>query len=106
MYCEDRKYREWITSNVEVVPQIDFTKYEGLLIQPLPAFSGAFIRFRAIFEKKEISIYLDIDDSLGCMMEPYWEAYPFEYDDYQDTYRDTMDNTKLFFDAVYEELKK
>lgn len=106
MHCEDKNYRAWVQKNIETAPQIDFTKYKGMTIQPLPAFNGALVRLRACYKEKSISIYLDIDDSLGCMGRPYWEAYPYKYDEYEDTYREFMTDTEKFFNEVYEELKR
>lgn len=50
-----------------------------ILICPTPSFCNAFWRITCTKNnyKKKVSIYLDIDDSLGDVGEPYWEVYDF-----------------------------
>ena len=46
-------------------------------IQVIPPFGGALCRFQVLLpSNKKISVYLDWNDSLGCVGEPYWEVYP------------------------------
>jgi len=66
-YTNDVKYRKWC----QEIPELEFP--EGMKVKIIPPFGGAAVRFIA----NGISIYLDIDDSLGCFGSPYWEIYPY-----------------------------
>lgn len=67
---QDEKWREW--SNI--IPEVHFK--EDWNVKIIPPFGGALIRFRVIKNDNEVSIYLDVDDSLGFVGKPYWELYP------------------------------
>lgn len=64
------KWRDYI----KTIPAIKFNPEWGIKV--IPPFGGAFARFIVEFNGKTASIYLDCNDSLGCMGEPYWEVYP------------------------------
>jgi len=72
-----KRNNEWVGK----IPIIPFKK--DWQIELNPPFNGALVRFNVMKNGKSISVFLDVDDSLGCMNEPYWEIYPY----YQDTQR-------------------
>jgi len=60
------------------IPDIEFK--EGWKIKPLAPFGGALVRFLVKLGDAHVSVYLDVNDSLGCVGRPYWEIYPYEDD--------------------------
>lgn len=60
------------------IPAIQFPPEVSVKI--IPPFCGATARFIVIYKDKSISVYLDHFSRLGCMDEPYWEAYPINGD--------------------------
>ena len=76
-YENDKFYHEWM----DKVPYLKFPGHWEVRL--CPPFGGALVRFAVKNETDEggfISVYLDVDDSLGCMNEPYWEIYPYAED--------------------------
>jgi len=67
----------WTTWNKQIP---DFELKEGWRLKVIAPFGGAMARFRINLGDASVSIYLDVDDSLGCVGEPYWEIYPYEGD--------------------------
>ena len=61
--------KEWVSPIMELP--------EGWKVKFLAPFGGAVIRFNLITPDEAFSVYLDVDDSLGCVGEPYWEIYSF-----------------------------
>lgn len=63
-------------NKTNVMPLIQFPK--DWWVRIVPPFGAAFIRFY-VYGKKDskscVSVYLDIEDNLGCVREPYWEVY-------------------------------
>lgn len=55
-------------------------------ITPLPNFTGSFWRVSIGNDVKEFSVYLDLDDSLGCVLEPYFEIYRVDNNVSEDEY--------------------
>jgi hypothetical protein len=48
-------------------------------VQPVPQFGGSYWRFlvrKRGSRNHGVSVYLDVDDSLGAMGVPYWEICP------------------------------
>lgn len=70
----DEKWLEW----AHKIPSISLPP--EWLIQVIPPFCGAMVRFRVRTLKipvdMGVSIYLDCYDNLGSYGSPYWEAYP------------------------------
>lgn len=65
------KWRDW----VKKIPAIQFPS--DCKVQIIPPFGGAMARFRVQKNEKEVSVYLDVNDSLGYMDNvPYYEIYP------------------------------
>ena len=62
--------REWVGK----IPHVPFKPKWDVRAQP--PFGGALIRYTVEYKGCAVSIYLDVDDSLGCMGKPYWEIYP------------------------------
>ena len=87
-YVNDQKYREWTPK----IPELEFP--EGMKVKIIPPFAGAAIRFVA----NGISVYLDMDSSLGVMSYPYWEIHPY----LGDTMRVKMEDTKTLMTAIVE----
>lgn len=51
------------------------------LIQIIPPFGGAMVRFRVILpDGRRKSVYADFYDNLGYYGSPYWEIYPVDDD--------------------------
>lgn len=82
---------EYQTNRLEIELKEDWAKWakkipyikipNGCSVQPLPPFGGAMARFKVIAPSgEEVSIYLDVNNSLGYEEHPYWELYPY-YDD-------------------------
>lgn len=55
----------------------------GVKFKVLPPFHGAIVRFKAEYEGKTVSVYLDCYDKLGSFGSPYWELYPYRDDVYR-----------------------
>ena len=91
-----QKWREWI----EKIPFIKFPP--DWEVQVIPPFAGAMARFQVRKNGKKISVYLDVDNSLGYMDGPYWEAYPIG----DDTARFMIDETTNLIATIEEELSK
>lgn len=70
----NEKWTEWNRK----IPEIQLK--DGWKLKILAPFGGAMARFRVGLGDASVSVYLDVDDSLGCVGEPYWEIYPYEDD--------------------------
>lgn len=76
---EDKEeWRKWC----EEAPWLQFPP--DLEVSILPPYGGAMARFMVRFaggsdESKHVSVYWDVNDSLGFMNKPYWEIYPVKY---------------------------
>ena len=70
-FYDEKRFFEFVNK----IPAL--TVPPGLDIQPRPGYPGALLRFR-ISDKndKSISVYLDVEDNLGFVGQPYWELYP------------------------------
>ena len=68
---KEREYARWYKE----IPYIRFpASWE---VKVIPPFRGAIVRFRVRNTRgKEISVYLDCYDTLGCYGSPYWEIFP------------------------------
>lgn len=95
----DERWRDWVGR----IPPITLPQAS---IKPIPAFAGAMVRFQAIADKAVVSVYLDVNNSLGYWVndngvpEPYWEVYP--YDD--DTFRCALDDVETLQAAIMKSL--
>ena len=70
-YANDKFYKEWFL-------EVPFIKFPGHWeVRIVPPFSGALCRFHVKNGDDTISVYLDVDDTLGFVGEPYWEIYPY-----------------------------
>ena len=72
VHDKDAVYHEWF----DKVPYVPF-KPEWK-VKAIPPFAGAIVRYIVEYNNKSVSIYLDVDCSLGYFGddEPYWEMYP------------------------------
>lgn len=90
--CEIEEEEKWLEAR-KLIPFIQFPADWSIKI--IPPFCGATARFWArrntTPDKECVSIYLDMNDSLGCMGFPYWEVYPG--DSTGDTQRAAMEET-------------
>jgi len=88
--------------------KIPFLKFPGWEVKPIPPFACALVRFIVQKGDKDVSVYLDVDNSLGIWIddegnpEPYWEINPAADGD---TYRCAMDETFALQHAIAESLK-
>lgn len=92
-----RKELEW-DKWVKEIPTINFPKEWGIKI--IPPFGGALARFRVQYNDREISVYLDCYELIGCFDGPYWEMYPYG----DDIYRVGINNTEELITRIWEEL--
>ena len=68
---KEREYDRWYRE----IPYIRFPA--AWEVQVTPPYHGAVVRFRVRNKRgKEISVYLDCYDTLGCYGSPYWEIFP------------------------------
>jgi len=77
------KYRselnEYWHDHLNQIPWIPIPNNSNWMIKPMPPVGGALARFLVTIPEltgKSVSIYLDIDGSLGYEDGPYWEIYP------------------------------
>jgi len=74
-------------------------------VRALPPFGGALIRYDIRLyagpgeSPRYVSIYLDVNDSLGSMGEPYWEIYSNADDE---TSRHMMNDTDDLLREIYD----
>jgi len=83
--------------------EIPFIKFkEGWEVKITPNFAGSVIRFLVKYKEKEVSVYLDCYDNLGCEGQPYWEIYPYS----NDTFRCYINETDKLLVAINESLSE
>lgn len=95
---QSEKWNEW----AEKIPVLKFPS--TFLVQVIPPFGGAMIRFNikdVDNPKANVSVYLDVFNQLGTMSGPYWEIYP---DVNGDTFRYMMDDTKELINGIVDSL--
>ena len=88
----EQDWREW-AGKIPYIKCLD-----GWEFQPIPPFAGAMARFQVRKGENKISVYLDVDDSLGCWGSPYWEICPGPC--LGDIWRCDMDKTFALQDAI------
>ena len=71
---KNEDWNKWVS----LIPEIQLK--DGWKLKVIPPFNGAMARFRVLLGEASVSVYLDVDDSLGYVGEPYWEIYPYEGD--------------------------
>ena len=76
MKSNDHDYNAWLSTHMHDTPTLSFPPHWN--VQLMPSFGGALTRFLV---DEHVSVYFDIDNSLGHMRGPYWEIYPTEYDE-------------------------
>ena len=96
----DLEKREGWDTIARTVPSLNFKSEWDIKI--IPPFAGAVARFRVLYKGKDLSVYLDSNDSLGCVGEPYWELYPYN----GDTLRFLMNDTEELMAAIEEEINR
>lgn len=77
----------------------------NILVKAIPPFGGAVIRYAFASKdnpEKEVSVYLDCYDELGCVGKPYYEIYPAEDGD---CLRFFMNETEELMAAISAALK-
>jgi hypothetical protein len=95
-YANDEFYRSWAGK----ITPIKFPSDWG--VEMVGPFAGALARFKV---NNKVSVYLDVDDSLGYMGEPYWEIYPDKFGDCSRYFmKETEDLVKGIQEALDEEL--
>lgn len=70
MRCSDHNYRQWEVDNYDATPELQFPADWRVRLHPS---ASALTRFSI---NDQISVYFDIDGTLGAMRQPYWEMYP------------------------------
>lgn len=93
-YERKMEHSKWLKE----IPYISFPS--EWKVQVSPPFARAVVRFRVRHNDKEVSVYLDCYDYLGCYGEPYWEVYPYE----DDVFRCAMNDVESLLKAIEEEL--
>ncbi len=83
------------------IPSIPFK--EGWLVQIIPPFAGAVVRFLVTtpYTKDSVSVYLDCYGMLGACDHPYWEVYPYD----ENTFRCDMNDIDALVEAIDYALK-
>ena len=97
---KDEEWREWMGK----IPSLTFP--DDWKVKIIPPFGGAMARFLIDKGKAHVSVYLDCYDRLGFVGQPYWELYPYQYEDYSDVYRVMMDETDELMQRISESLEK
>lgn len=76
-------------------------------IQIIPPFADATVRFRVRTDELPknscVSVYLDVNNSLGYQEQPYWEVYPYTIRN--STFRCFLEDTDELIQAISEALK-
>ena len=94
------EYHKWLME----MPPLHFK--ENWKVTIVPPFHGAIVRFYVDYKDKHVSCYLDCYDELGYYGEPYWEIYPYTYeDDTVDVWRCPFKNTDELIAKITEELE-
>lgn len=89
-------WREWVGR----MPAIQFKPEWKVKI--LPPFAKAMARFYIDIDNAHVSVYLDVNDSLGSVGQPYWEIYPYN----DDTCRVYMNDTDELVEKISEALEQ
>jgi hypothetical protein len=100
--CKLEKKFEYIKWAKEI-PWMNFPPHWRIKI--IPPFLAAIVRFRVTTDKlkdNDISVYLDCYDKLGCVGQPYWEAYSIN----GDTERFLLNETDELLVAIEGEIKR
>lgn len=92
---ENEQWHKW----VKEVPPIKFDPEWAVKI--IPPFGGAMARFLVEANGNRVSVYLDVNGSLGFMQEPYWEVYPVD----GNTARCVMADTSELIRYIYKGLE-
>lgn len=95
-YDEIMESRKWIKE----IPFISFPS--EWLVQIIPPFNGAVVRFRIQSGSAEISVYLDCYDRLGYYGSPYWEVYPHK----EEVFRCEMKDVTSLLKAIQESINE
>lgn len=95
---------EWL----EKIPYIKFPGSWNVKI--VPPFAGAMVRFMVKkSDEIRVSVYLDCHELLGVYSGPYWEVYPFPYQDEDGSWRQTnhriaMNDTEELIKCIQQSL--
>jgi hypothetical protein len=109
LYIQKRKESKY-NYNAFMTPLLSFPSHWQILLMPP---MNAYLRFRVslkdtdVVENNEdiedVSVYLDIEDSLGDMGKPYWEIYP---DANGSNSRFALEDTKELLAGIEESLQE
>ena len=92
----EENWKKWCKE----IPKLKFESDWEVKI--IPPFGGAMVRFTIDYNGNHVSVYLDVNDSLGCMGEPYWEIY----DGKEEPQRFSMYDTDELMNGINELLNK
>ena len=93
------EFRKWM----QKIPALHFKPEWNVKI--IPPFGGAIARFTIDYNNRHISCYLDCYDELGYYGKPYWEIYPYTYEDGEiDVFRCDMEDTYTLITKIEKEL--
>lgn len=95
---EDEEH--WLSWCKEI-PRIKFK--EEWDVKVIPPFAGAMARFLVFKGDARVSVYLDVNDRLGCYGEPYWEVYPYKDDVQRCPMNDTPDLLWFIEESIKEQ---
>jgi hypothetical protein len=70
-------------------------------VRVMPSLWGALVRFQVSKRGKLVSVYLDVENNMGCYDGHYWEAYNFE----DDPERFSKSDTEGLMDYISKSLK-
>jgi len=101
--AEEYEWMKW----VEELPYLNFK--DDWKIKVIPPFGGAIARFQIKHKDDKdawVSVYLDCYGELGAMKHPYWEVYPYQYEDYEDVFRVDLGNEDELVKRIDESLQQ
>ena len=92
---------------VQYLPYLDFD--DNWKVKVIPPFGGAVARFQIKHKENEdawVSVYLDCYGELGAKKKPYWEVYPYQYEDYEDVFRVMLGDEDELLEKIRESLQQ
>jgi hypothetical protein len=95
-YEKLKEFRKW----QKEMPYLTFKPHWQVKV--IPPFAGAVARFVVKDGESTVSVYFDVDDTLGYVGEPYWEIYP---DKEGDNARFLMNETDELIQAISDSLE-
>lgn len=90
MLESSEKWTEW----AQEIPSLSFKP--DWKVKIIPPYGGAMARFVVSRGSTYVSVYLDVNDSLGVCGYPYWEIYPYK----GEAFRCSIDEVDELIEAI------